>query len=221
MDDGKETRPGGGLQFDRAEFATASAPDAAGLTCVACKRTIGSIYYEVNGRIVCNICQPGVETALTGGSGTRRLIAAAVAGSVAALLGALIYGAVYALTTGYQIGLIAILVGYLVGRAVRWGAQARGGWRYQGLAVALTYLSITLWRMAFGVPLAYAVAAPFLGGLEHIMGIVILAIGLYEAWKLNAGAHYRITGPYRIGSAAPSAPAPTPPAEPAGAPAVD
>src|SRR5206468_726575 len=38
--------------------------------------------------------------------------------------------------------LIAILVGFFVGKAVSWGSYRRGGWKYQTLAMVLTYLSI-------------------------------------------------------------------------------
>ncbi|MEP7354122.1 MAG: hypothetical protein ABI824_12905 [Acidobacteriota bacterium] len=64
-------------------------------------------------------------------------------GSGAALLCGIGY-AILLLTTGWQIGLVAILVGYLVGRAVRMGAGGRGGRRCQIAAVTLTYLAMTL-----------------------------------------------------------------------------
>ena len=44
--------------------------------------------------------------------------------------------------TGYEIGLIAIQVGFLVGGAVRAGSEGRGGRGYQVLAVLLIYISI-------------------------------------------------------------------------------
>ena len=44
--------------------------------------------------------------------------------------------------TGYEVGLIAIVVGFMVGTAVRKGSQGRGGWKYQALAMFLTYTSI-------------------------------------------------------------------------------
>lgn len=44
--------------------------------------------------------------------------------------------------TGYSIGLVAIVVGAVVGLAVRKGARGRGGWVYQGMAIILTYLAI-------------------------------------------------------------------------------
>jgi hypothetical protein len=62
-------------------------------------------------------------------------------GIAAGVAGAVLYYAVLALT-GYEFGLIAVIVGFLVGRAVHWGASGWGGFKYQALAVALTYLAI-------------------------------------------------------------------------------
>ncbi|HEX2223383.1 MAG TPA: hypothetical protein VHN15_04160, partial [Thermoanaerobaculia bacterium] len=44
--------------------------------------------------------------------------------------------------TGYEVGLISILVGFLVGAGVKKGSGGYGGWKYQTLAVALTYVAI-------------------------------------------------------------------------------
>jgi hypothetical protein len=59
-----------------------------------------------------------------------------------------------------------------------------------GLVVALL--------LVFGI----ALASPFLGGFSNIMGILIIGIALYEAWKLNR--RVLVTGPYQM-SAAPEA----------------
>ena len=53
--------------------------------------------------------------------------------------------------TGLEIGLVAILVGYLVGTAVRKGSQGFGGKRCQIAAVALTYLAITFSYIPVGI----------------------------------------------------------------------
>ena len=45
--------------------------------------------------------------------------------------------------TDSEWGLVGIALGLFVGFAVRKGSGGRGGWRYQALAMALTYLSIT------------------------------------------------------------------------------
>ena len=59
-------------------------------------------------------------------------------GLLAGLAGAALWYAVRR-TTGFEIGLIAIVVGLMVGVAVRKGSKGRGGWFYQTLAVVLTY----------------------------------------------------------------------------------
>ncbi len=66
---------------------------------------------------------------------------AALFGLGAAVLGSVIFYGVTALT-GYELGLIGVLVGYLVGKAVRKGSGSTGGLQYQVLAIVLTYISI-------------------------------------------------------------------------------
>jgi hypothetical protein len=61
----------------------------------------------------------------------------------AGVVGAAIYYAVLTLAH-LEVGLIAVLIGYMVGYAVRKGASGRGGRRFQVLAVALTYGSIAM-----------------------------------------------------------------------------
>lgn len=48
--------------------------------------------------------------------------------------------------------------------------------------------------VAVAIVFGLAFAAPFLGGTENIMGIVIIGIALYEAWKVNRRT--MLTGPY-------------------------
>lgn len=71
-----------------------------------------------------------------------RAVKATVFGLFAGLAGAAIWYAVRIMTE-HEIGLIAIVVGLMVGGAVRKGSGARGGWFYQTLAIALTYLCIS------------------------------------------------------------------------------
>ncbi len=125
------------LQFDQAEFGD---PEA-GLQCTSCSKPIMDTYHEINGHVVCESCHEQTMALRTGGSGLARFIRATVFGAVAAAVGAGIYYGIVALT-GYEIGLIAILVGFMVGFAVNAGSLGRGGWSYQLLAVLLTYTSI-------------------------------------------------------------------------------
>jgi hypothetical protein len=251
------------VQFDRAEYAGG---DAAPTTCAACGQALWDTYYDVNGRVCCERCRRDLELAGTEGSGPGRFLRATVYGALAGAVGAGIWYAVRAVS-GYEVGLIAVLVGFMVGAAVRKGSAGRGGWRYQALAMFLTYASIVstyvpmiakdlfegarkdasapaqstttpaspapgagpaasaappaaapasapaearklspgralLAVAALAVVLfAIACVAPFLGGVQGVIGLVIIGIGLYEAWKINRRLPLVIGGPYRIGAA--------------------
>lgn len=125
------------LRFDEAAPAEiAQAP-----SCSRCTSPIGALYYEFAGSVLCPACKERLEAELTSGSGVTRFLKAAGFGLGGAAVGAGIYYAILALT-GYEVGLIAILVGWLVGSAVHRGAGGRGGWVYQSLAVGLTYFAI-------------------------------------------------------------------------------
>src|SRR5262245_60104113 len=125
------------LQFDQAEYE--SAPASA--QCAECRRQLIGHYYDVNGLTVCEACRYTIESRQASGSSAGRFLRALGAGLVAAVAGGLLYYAIAAIS-GYEFGLIAIVVGYGVGAAVRWGSNGRGGWRYQTLAMLLTYLAI-------------------------------------------------------------------------------
>ncbi len=128
------------LQFDEAEFS-APAPAVQLPICVNCQQPIPDAYFEINGKVVCGHCREGVLAAVHGGSGMARFMRASLFGLGAAVVGAVLYYIV-ARTTGYNIGLIAILVGFMVGRAVHVGTGNRGGRVYQFLALFLTYSAI-------------------------------------------------------------------------------
>jgi hypothetical protein len=125
------------LRFDKADVAAG----AGSLACLACQRPLHDVYFEINGQPACERCRYEVESDQSRGSGVGRFARALVGGGFGALVGSGIYYAVLALT-GFEVGLVAIVVGFLVGAGVRWGSGGRGGWAYQGLAVALTYVAI-------------------------------------------------------------------------------
>jgi hypothetical protein len=236
------------LQFDKAEYETPAASE-----CAECHRGLVGHYYDVNGQTVCEGCRYAIESRASAGSPAGRLFRATGAGFVAALAGSALYYAILAIS-GYEFGLIAIVVGFAVGAAVRWGSNGHGGWAYQSLAMALAYVAIV---SAYVPPLIEAVASrtpdavidqqaadagarpatptaesgataqpvvqtestdeaigspvvailmlvgiilalPFLAGFENIIGLVIIGIGLYEAWKLNRRQVLTITGPHTM-----------------------
>jgi hypothetical protein len=127
------TNPGD-LQFEKAEPAPSAPPPS---SCAVCKQPLRDSYYEVNGKVVCPDCRTRLEAHVAAGSFAN----AVLLGLGAAVLGAGIYFAIE-LLTGYAFGLVAIVVGLLVGTAVRKASRGAGGWRYQALAIALTYFAI-------------------------------------------------------------------------------
>jgi hypothetical protein len=126
------------VQFTKAEYAEAG---AAAATCVLCQQTLAERYFEVNGQVTCPDCTEQIQQAHDVRPGVGGFAKAVLTGVSAGVAGALLYYGVLALT-GYEFGLIAVVVGFMVGRAVRWGSSGRGGAIYQALAVALTYLAI-------------------------------------------------------------------------------
>ncbi|MBV8200298.1 MAG: hypothetical protein JOZ15_06710 [Acidobacteria bacterium] len=239
------------LQLDRAEFEKRE-----GERCVSCGQPLGSSYYQINGRICCASCHDKLAARLAQRPGAGGLARAAGAGLAAAVAGAGIFFAVRA-ATGYEFGLISILVGYMVGRAVRWGARGQGGWACQTLAVLLTYLAIVLTYVpliitaatkayhpaattaapasagqapdaspagsrqlagpaaaaerhrrpslgeflgAWSIILGIAAIVPFTGSINPI-GLFIIAIGLFEAWKLTRQPRVAIDGPFTVKAA--------------------
>ncbi len=274
---------GDDLQFDRAEY---SQPTES--VCTVCRTDLQTEYFQARGQLLCGPCVEGHRQAPPGTWFTRGT-KAIVFGIAAAIVGTAIYWGIAALT-GYEVGLVAIGVGMLVGRAVRAGSGGRGGWRYQTIAAFLTYTSIVMASVpaiinemrsksemaayekteadaatpaksdaapaaddaaeaaeAPATPVATAVtsvatevpadaaaividasatstapvdfagltgpvgtivvgflacilafAVPFFSG--SIIGLVIIAIGVWEAWRVNKFTPIEITGPHRIAS---------------------
>lgn len=140
--DGSSPRPDSRsepLQFETAEADPRGTTSLTSASCARCSAPITAAYYEVNRAIVCPSCRAALVDPQ--GSRWRRAASALGWGALAALGGSILYFAVAAIT-GREFGLVAIVVGYMVGKGVRRGSRARGGWAYQTMAVALTYLAI-------------------------------------------------------------------------------
>jgi hypothetical protein len=133
--DSKQT-PGGvdSLQFEKAELLDNSPK------CGICDKPLEA-YYRLGENKICSECADSVRAGQE--RPKNRLVArGALYGAGAAVLCCIGY-ALIVWITGLEIGLIAILVGYLIGSAVRKGSAGLGGRRLQLVAVALTYFAIT------------------------------------------------------------------------------
>lgn len=126
------------------DFETAAAEGSAGaLTCSGCQREISSQYFTAGEAILCDPCRHQLEAELRNQSASGRFMRAGFFGFIAALAGAALWGGVIWMT-GYELGLIAVVVGFMVGAAVKAGTHGRGGLLYQFMAVGLTYLAVSL-----------------------------------------------------------------------------
>ena len=127
------------LQFQHAEPI---AEVGAGLVCVVFKQPVVGSYYQAQGQqTLCVLCAERMRAGMQAAP-AMSLVRAALYGGGAALAGCALYAAV-AIVLKAEIGLIAILVGWMVGKAIRHASYGYGGRRQQILAVLLTYFAIT------------------------------------------------------------------------------
>jgi hypothetical protein len=284
------------LQFETAE---GTAPGT--VVCAVCTTPLDAEYHDLNGQTVCQSCRVRAETEYARDLKPRRFFVAAAYGAGAAIVGGLLYWG-FVKVTNIELGLMAIAVGWLVGKAIMKGSNYRGGRRYQILGVVLTYLAIAMsyGALMFGQVLSLSrteqtpsrsadmktsaldtsltdtsvrarrepatsaaptaatqsatdtlsreggdtlsaarsptsqrgeaskketspdsvlfalgalallfVASPFLAGFENIIGWVIIAIGLWEAWRHTTAVPFMVGGPHRIMPTEPKEPRPS------------
>jgi hypothetical protein len=125
-------------------------------------------------------------------------------GAVAALIGAIIWGVVTA-ATGFQIGFMAIGVGFLVGVGVRIGGGGSGtAFKASGALLAvLGCLAGNLFAGCFGVAdylaqetgeavsfldvlLTPAIWPAIMEAMFHPMDILFYLIAIYEGWRFSS-----------------------------------
>lgn len=206
------------LRFDTADFSSAESL-AQELSCATCRRPLVATYFEVGRQKMCPVCKDAVIAFRTG-SGVAAFFRAWLYGAIAGILGSGLYFAVLAIS-GIHLGLIAIVVGIMVGIAVRKGSRYRGGWLYQAMAMFITYGSIvtsfvpeivssirqsghldTQNPLVMSIVIVVAWIMAWLSPIIGLPGILILDViigfGVYEAWKLNKRVPLTITGPYFV-----------------------
>lgn len=130
------------LQFDRA--VDASAASVGSVVCSKCNAPIRMYYYHVDGETACSTCKLSIERASGGpGKSGPGMLKAVLYGLGAAIVGAMIYYAVMEYLD-LEIGVVAILIGFMVGYAIRNATASQGGRKFQILAAALTYFAVAL-----------------------------------------------------------------------------
>jgi hypothetical protein len=137
-------------------------------------------YYEADHSVICAACHTRLTAPASSEPERPRFTRAVAFGTLGALAAAAGYIALLA-TTGRELTILILLVGLVVGKAVRTGSGARGGRRFQWLAVALTYLAIATTYVPFVVKgysrtsSRVAVAAPDDAGTLNVAGSFLSA----------------------------------------------
>jgi hypothetical protein len=124
------------LQFRRAQPIASPASQ----TCASCKQLIAGQYYQVQNHVICPPCAAKIRAGQQSQQPVS-LLRPILYGAGAALAGCLLYAIVLAM--GVQIGIVALLVGWMVGKAIRHASYGIGGRPQQILAIALTYFAIS------------------------------------------------------------------------------
>lgn len=107
--------------------------------CGLCKARLNDEYFMAKNMPLCTACR---QSSFGGGGSLLCFVRAIGLGFIGAVLGALL-DVLITRVTGLQLGLIAIVMGWLVGLGVSVGARDRGGCLYQILALGLTYFAIS------------------------------------------------------------------------------
>jgi len=194
MADQNTSAPSEPLRFDAT--TTSSAPNdgvaAAAVQCGKCGERIGAYYYEAAGAIFCARCKGQVEQAQATSGASAGIARGVIFGIGAAIAGAVGYFLI-TVTSGFNLGLVALGVAWLVASAVKKGTSGAGGQTVQIVAVALTAAAIGLANLGFG------------GFPPSIINVIIIGFSLRYAWQLSAGGagttpdgRLAFTGPYKV-----------------------
>lgn len=190
------------LQFD-----TAAPTGAPSTSCAVCKQPVGNAYYTAGKAIICASCKSQIETAPPRPVTPPQILRSILFGCGGALLGAAVYYGVRVILHA-EVGIVAIAVGWLVGRGVQLGAQGQRGRPFQIMALVLTYVGIALGYapgIANGVVMALElpIMATFESGAGGALTGIIIAVGLAQAWTMNRDlGKPTFHGPFRVGAPA-------------------
>lgn len=183
----------GPIDFGRASFDGGA---GGALFCAFCNNAVDAEYYSMQGRTVCHRCK-GRFGARGPGSAWKAL----AFGTIAGVAGAAAYRAITALT-GYNLALVTIVVGVMVGKAVRIGAGNDRSALYRVTAIGLSWLAMGTVYVpldevgVIGLIVFSAIAPVLLLKDAQVLAVLIFAFGVWEAWKLSAPPESKIEGPF-------------------------
>ena len=178
--------------------------------CSGCqKEVLADQYYTYKGKkgqsvFLCETCRAGIETAYQEETRNPNIAMAAIFGVLASIVSGAAWF-LFTVLTGYQIGYVAIGVGFVIGYAVIWASGKKRGLSLQILSTVIT--TATLLISGYLLELYYirkyllehkadfpnyngqwVFVSPFhpevLQDMFSPMGLLIWAIGIYFAYSL-------------------------------------
>ena len=192
------------IDFTHAQY---EAPSEA--ACAVCKQPFNAAYYSVNGHGVCERCLATLRASQRGS-----FFKALGLGTAAGTVGAAVYYAIRS-ATGYDLALITIVVGIIVGIGVRRGAGGSQSAVYRAMAVGITWVAmcstyipdvlkgfredgseIGAIQVFFAAILSLGVPYFMIKGAE-VLGLIIFAVGIWEAWRRSAPPSFQVAGPFQ------------------------
>ena len=203
------------LQCQQAELAELSHTEL----CRNCNNLISFEFYRINGQLVCPPCAVRART----GQSSDSQVAYALAlffGIGGTIVGSILYAG-FTIATHSELGYLALVVAWIVGKSMKYGSNGLGGGRYQFTAVALTYSAISLAAIPVNLYEAYSqagsttnwagvlsqvpiwgIASPFLGlGTDLIAAgirMAMLFLAFCVAWKITRPKPLSVAGPYGV-----------------------
>lgn len=186
--------------------------------CRLCSSPLATEYYRVRGQPACASCAAAARDGSQSGQSNAAFTRALLFGIGAAIVGLAGYAA-FTIATSLYVGYVALGVGYIVARAMKFGSGGLGGRPYQIAAVVLTYLAIALaeipiilWQVKARIPaghmfgvamrlLPVGLESPILEMRNPVHGLinaVILFVGLQIAWRGTAATRVAVEGPFRL-----------------------
>lgn len=111
------------------------------VTCARCEKSL-SEYWSIGGAVYCERCKDEIVAERTAPDGAAVRVGKAFAFGLGGMIAGAVVWYVVAKYMDMQLGLIAILLGWLVGKGIHYGSEKRGGLGYQIMAIVITYLGI-------------------------------------------------------------------------------
>lgn len=164
-----------------------------------------------NGHRVCAACAQQLQAELANASAPPDVLPRAIAmGALGALVGAGVWALVLILTD-FEIGYLAVLVGFLAGMGVKYGARGATGRHLQKAAVACTFVGLVATKyLVFahylsaaaakeGVQLGYFSAGMLLtfpralGSMLSPFDLLWLFLAFSSAWRVPAPPRVTVT----------------------------